>query len=218
MGKIGKAIGAAAGSAAAGPVGSVAGSIAGDALETAIRDYMGKFTEELVAGKTSRAKKFRRKLVESSGDSGTTPPEALSDDTPPTNKSGGTAPKVISALGKTADIAGNTYNAYHSLLGQAMLAMAQSSISPAAAAMYGNPYATGGIGAALPHQLKGAIVSNITGGINDIAQNTAQKMADEREREQMTDILMKYDPPATFYDAHRKGASYGGLSSGYNNK
>lgn len=109
------------------------------------------------------------------------------------------ADNVLQGLGTAAKGAGSAWNAYHGLLGDALLASSQAAQSPG----YANPFVM------VPTIAAGRKAAGQVGGIigdtiGTILQDVGQDIKSEREKEREVELLLRQHPSGQFYDARRK--------------
>lgn len=103
---------------------------------------------------------------------------------------------ALPILGDVASVAGNTYGAYQSLLGQALMAMNQG-MTHGWSGSVGMPSMAL---AALPHQVKGIAASNIGNAISNRAYTTADTLKRNAQNERNMQFQAQYRAPGLFWN------------------
>lgn len=110
---------------------------------------------------------------------------------------------VLSGTGRLIKGVGNAYNAYESLLGDALLAVNGAVANNAAASGMANPLILGAV-PALGRKARGAIVKEGTDTTSDILNNIATDLKYDSEKRRQTEILLRERPTGKYYDARKQ--------------
>jgi hypothetical protein len=106
---------------------------------------------------------------------------------------------AVPAVGTAAKAGTTAYNAYQSLLGDALLAVSQGLQSQG----FDNPMALVPA-AALATKAKGAVAATLGDAANTIAQGIAQDVKYNREKDKATELLISQNPSGQFFDARKQ--------------
>lgn len=192
---VGKAVAGVAGDLA----GSALGAKAGAAIGTAIAPGIGTAAGAAIGGLAGGA--LGSKAVDATSDV----ISKVSGKPKATGKNGRFGPDKLETfgldvalpiLGDVASVAGNTYGAYQSLLGQALMAMNQG-MTHGWSGSVGMPSMAL---AALPHQVKGIAASNIGNAISNRAYTTADTLKRNAQNERNMQFQAQYHAPGLFWN------------------